>query len=221
MKAGHALALVAAASLGLGACASPPTAVREYILHPVAAEGSPSSSVATPDVAAPPPAHESGPIVAVGPIVIPAYLRRSTIVTREAEQRVETSERHQWAEALDAGFARVLAENLAVQIPTNRVAALPWPVRTPPEYEVSVSVQRFEHDAEGVSLEARWVLSSTASETPSHGPIATRSARIRETVPDDGYPAIVDAMSRSIRVLGNDIAAEIRAHRVATAPETP
>ena len=114
MRTGHALALVAAASLGLGACASPPTAVREYILHPVAAEGSPSSSVATPDVAAPPPAHESGPIVAVGPIVIPAYLRRSTIVTREAEQRVETSERHQWAEALDAGFARVLAENLAV-----------------------------------------------------------------------------------------------------------
>src|SRR5215469_13713195 len=69
-------------------------------------------------------AHES-PVVGVGPVALPTYLDRRSIVMREADSEVRLSSAHQWAEPLKDGVARVVAENLAVMIPTD--AALVYP----------------------------------------------------------------------------------------------
>ena len=88
----------------------------------------------------------SGPSVAVGPVVIPRYLERAQIVTRGTNDEVEISEYRRWAEPLESGIAEVLADNLAAQVGSQRVAVFPWRGATARalDYRVVVVVLRFD-----------------------------------------------------------------------------
>ena len=195
-------------TLLLGLCASllacmggNRTEIREYVL---------TALPQAPDVASPPPgsAPGAGPVVCVGPISLPGYLRRPQIVTREASNRIHASATSRWGEELGAGFARVLALNLSTLVPTDRIAAFPWPVRGTPDYSVAIEVERFEREPDGkVVLEARWILSDRLNDT-----VSVRRASLRERVDGDGFTTTVDAMSRSIGSLSRTIADAIRLH---------
>src|SRR5262245_29025896 len=78
---------------------------RYYVLTPVAAAQSGSSSLA----------------VGLGPVKLPAYLFNASLAVRKGTNEVEYSDSAIWAERLDAGFQRVLAANLAIDLPTEQV----------------------------------------------------------------------------------------------------
>jgi uncharacterized lipoprotein YmbA len=81
--------------------------------------------------------------VGVGPVDLPAYLRRPQIVTRESENELSTSAAHRWAEDLQTNISRVIAGNLSLLIPTNRVSTFPWLDARELDYRVSVRIEQF------------------------------------------------------------------------------
>lgn len=187
----RAVPLVAGLLPGLLACASEGIDVREYVLTSTAA---PSASS---------PAGGRALSVAVGPVILPPYLRRREIVTRVGENEVRASDAHRWGEELGQGLARVVAENLAVLNPTLRVSAFAWRDVSGADYRVSIEVERFEQVADGsIALEANWELLRGSSAVP----VATNSATFSEPSAGSDPAAAVDAMSRAAAQLSEAIA---------------
>ena len=195
---------------GLAACAGRGIDTREYVLTPVS--GPRTVSTRPADSGIPP----KGPgargdasaelakfAVGVGPVELPDYLRRPQIVTREGN-RLRPSEAHRWAGDLRANFSSVLAQNLAILIPTSEVPSFPWFDRARVDYQVTVEVFRFERESEGeVSLEAHWLLRS-GDDARGH-----RSS-VSEPVEGEDYGATVEAMSRALAAMSREIATAIR-----------
>jgi uncharacterized lipoprotein YmbA len=146
---------------------------------------------------------------------VPGYLNRTQIVTRGANDVVEISTYHRWAEPLESGIAQVLADDLAMQIGTERIAVFPWRGRIAQalDYQVVVVVLRFE-GAPGhrVTLDARWRLVGRDGQE-----LALKRSTIDEPVAGDGYQSLVLAMNRVLGTLAREIAAEIRSRADARA----
>jgi uncharacterized lipoprotein YmbA len=97
--------------------------------------------------------------IGVGPIGFPDYLRRLAVVTRVAPNRIDLSDETRWAEPLDKNFTRVLSENLATLLNTQRIEKYPWALATKVDYQVEIDVQRFETTSDGQSqLIASWII---------------------------------------------------------------
>lgn len=152
----------------------------------------------------------AGPVVGVAPVSVPDYLDAPQIVARTTRNTLERAEFHNWAAPLADNFAEVLAENLGVMIPTNRVTVLPGGPFLRPEFQVSVTLTKFERDVDGlVTLIARWALSGE----DGLDLLTVRRSVFREPAPPDDYDAIVAAMSETVTRLSAEIAAAIVAHR--------
>ena len=81
------------------------------------------------------------------------------MVTRVAPNRIDLSDEKRWAEPLDKNFTRVLSENLATLLDTQRIEKYPWPLRTKVDYEIEIDVQRFEATSDGqTQLIASWII---------------------------------------------------------------
>jgi len=191
---GWALALVVLLFAGCRS-AAPPTAF--YTLTSVTkAEGAGQGSAPTRDLA-----------VGIGPVQFPGYLDRPQIITRTAPDRLTLSEFNRWGGSLQQDFPRVLAENVATLLGTERVLAYPWGDRLDPAYRVALDVQQFDGDLGGaVVLKATWILTGREGKTP----LAVRKAEIREPVSGTDYDALVAAQSRAVAALSREIAGEIR-----------
>lgn len=186
------MALVAAL-LGLGACASTPS--RFYILNTVPA------SEATPATAA-----ARGPVIGVGPITFPKYLDRPQIVSRASRHQLTLGEFDRWAEPLQENVSRVLAENLALLIPSDHILLNPWPGSATLDYQVRVDVRQFEGWLGGEStLLARWSLLDRAERE-----LVSRTVHL--TVPTGGhdFDAMVVALNQLLETLSRDIAGALQ-----------
>jgi hypothetical protein len=178
--------------LGAGGCLSVSPPPRTFLLSP-----------AVPPASSPPLA---GVVVGVGPVGIPTYLDRSSIVVRTGEGEVELSGEHRWAEPLRDGIGRTLGENLSAMIPTDAVAVFPWRTPWTVDYRVPVDILRFDGAPGGsVVLHARWRLLDAAGKE-----LLLRAAVLQESIADSTYAALVAAESRLLASLSRDIAAEIR-----------
>jgi uncharacterized lipoprotein YmbA len=161
--------------------------------------------MAGPPPEADPIGAEQGPAIGVGPVTLPGYLDRREIVTRRGRDEIELGEFDLWSEQLRDGAIRVLGEDLAVLLRTDRVALLSWRGSYPVRYQVAVDVARFEGAmGTGVTLEARWrIMDGDGKE------LVLRRSTITEVVGATGYGALVGAMSRALGALSRDIATAI------------
>lgn len=111
------------------------------------------------DTASPPAAVERDVTIGVGPVTMHPYLDRRQIVTRASQAKLTLAEFDQWAAPLQDNVAHVLAENLSLLIPTERIWTAPWPRTAAVDYQVLVEVTRFDGTTGGeVVLAARWSL---------------------------------------------------------------
>ena len=145
--------------------------------------------------------------LAVGPIELPKHVDRPQIVTFSSINKIELSEFDRWAEPLADNFSRVLADNLAVLMPTEQVFVYPWKRTTPFDYQITVEVSTFAVRPNGnVALVARWsVLSKTGKEL-----ILSRQSNYSENLRGGGFEPIVAAMSRTVASLSGEIAAAVK-----------
>jgi len=165
-----------------------------YLLTSV--EGSDTATMTTP-----------GPALGLGPVSFPTYLDRPEIVHRSGNHELHFAGSHRWAEPLKTSFTRTLAENLSIQLPTNRVTRHPWPRSTMYDYQIILDVTRFDADASGtVILSANWEIVPADGKTVSNRQKATYS----EPAGSMDYSAIVAAQSRAVGRLGRDIVMAIK-----------
>jgi uncharacterized protein len=144
-------------------------------------------------------------VIGVGPIDFPGYLRRPDIVTRTSPTEIDISTNDLWGEPLDNNFDRVLRQNLAQLLDTQKIEEYPWPRDTKIDYQIEVDVQRFEKNSDGQSqLAATWIIKDGqsgkdlyASETQVTTPVAS------------GDPVASAALSNNLATLSEQIAAQV------------
>jgi uncharacterized lipoprotein YmbA len=183
------IVILNACLLFAGCGSSPPT--RFYVLsnlpHPAQLPASASRDIA----------------VGVGPLELPDYLDRPQIVTRTGQNELNLAEFDKWGETLKDNANQVLAENLALLLPSKKVHSYPWKRSTPVDYQVVVKITRFDHTEGGeTALHARWNILSGDGNTE----LLSRETRYVERPDGKGYADTVAAMNRALAQFSRDVA---------------
>jgi uncharacterized lipoprotein YmbA len=190
------LVVVALAVAGCsGSLGGPSAPTRYYVL----------SATAGSTPIGPGPA-QSGPIVAVIPVDLAEYLDTPGIVTRSGANEIVRGNFDQWAGPLAGEVSRVVGENLAAMIPTDRLTVSAGTGGLPIDYSVLIEIATFERDdANKVTLLARWVVFQGSDRAP----IVLRTSRIEQATTDASYNAAVVAMNTVLGKLCEEIAGVI------------
>jgi uncharacterized lipoprotein YmbA len=204
------LGLAASMALMGGCAVTDPT--QYYTLGQIRTGSRARGTASSPTIAStsPPSMASTGAVaIGVGPVIIPGYLDRVQIVTRTGADQVAISMFDRWAESLEDGIARTLADEIGARVPTERIVMFPWRgvVARIIQYQVVVAVLRFDGRPGGdVTLDTRWrILDRDGKE------LAFNRSTLTEAAAGPGYEPMVAAMTRAVGALGQEIAAEIRA----------
>jgi len=145
--------------------------------------------------------------IGVGPVEFPKFLDRPQIVTRKSQNQIEVSEFHRWAGSFPGDFSRVLAKNISILLPSDRVAVYPWGEQFSPTYRVKLDVEQFDGQlGERVVLDVTWMV----TDQEGTDKLVVRKSLIEEPVSDKTYEALVVADSNALVTLSRTIVEEIR-----------
>jgi hypothetical protein len=145
--------------------------------------------------------------IGVGPVELPKFLDRPQIVTRISQHRVAVSEFHRWAGSFSEDFLRVLAKDISMLLPKDRIATYPWTDQFSPNYSIQLIVDQFDGRFGGdVVLNVAW---SVRNQKDTNEPVINKHTRIKEPVSAEDYEALVAAQSRAIGTLSRAIVDEI------------
>ncbi len=149
--------------------------------------------------------------IGVGPVEFPRMLDRQQIVTRKSRYQVDMSDFHRWASSFSEDFLRVLTRNISTLLPTDRVAAYPWPDRFSPTCRLHLIVEQFDGRFGGnVVLNVAW---SVRNQAGTKAPVM-KHARITEPIGGETYAELVAAQSRALGTLSRAIVDEIEKIRL-------
>jgi uncharacterized protein len=179
-----------------GGCAASTQQSKFFVLTPISKD-SPDKLNQSPQKIA----------IGVGPIEFPSYLNRPNILNRIGAHQVQLSEFHRWAEPLEENFSRVLAENLSILLLTDQVAVFPWKGTMPIEYQVTVSITKYDGELGGDSLlECRWAIFRNYGKEV----LMMKKSSFKETSDSQDYDALVTGMNRNLEKLSVEIAKSIQ-----------
>jgi uncharacterized protein len=185
--------------IGLSACAAlsgPNPPVNYYVLN-AATAGSPAG-VGQP---------QHGPLIGVAPVSLPAYLDQPGITTRGAGNEVVRADYDRWAGPLGSEVTRVVGENLALMVPTDRLTTALTGRSIPLDFLVEIEIVTFERDQTGaVQLIARWSLFSA----DGNNLVTMQTSRISRPTAGADYDSDAAAMSSALEALCAEIASAIR-----------
>ena len=123
-------------------------------------------------------------------------------MTRTSRAKLTLADFDQWAAPLQDTIPRVLAENLALLIPTERVVLHPWSRTIAPNYPGHGGGAPVRAGPRGqVVLAARWSLLDHDGKER-----VLRTTRLSQAAGGTDYEATVTAMGRTIEALAQDIA---------------
>lgn len=125
-----------------------------------------------------PAATGETPSVGVGPIEIPEYLSRESMVYNRASNTLQVATLDLWAEPLVNGVQRVMVLNLAGLLNTQDVSFFPWHPKRAPEYGVKVNLLQLEATGQQVLLTAEWLVYRPKSAEP----VQRRISKLRSTL---------------------------------------
>jgi hypothetical protein len=141
-------------------------------------------------------------IIGIGPIKLADYLDQSKLVIRTGDNRLLKAEFDLWAGALKDNLTNVLAENIGLLLPTERIYIYPWRLSEPIDYQIILDVVRFDGDfGKDAWLVARWSIVGGKDKEL----VAVNRSSIREPVTGSGYEALVTAQSRALAKLSREI----------------
>ncbi|MGD8687430.1 MAG: PqiC family protein [Syntrophobacterales bacterium] len=145
--------------------------------------------------------------IGVGPVEFPKFLDRPQIVTRKSQNQIEVSEFNRWAGSFPGDFSKVLAKNISILLPTDRVAVYPWGDQFTPTYQIKLEVEQFDGQlGESVVLDVTWMV----TDQEGTNTLVVRKSRVEEAVLDKTYEALVEAKSNGLVTLSRTIVEELR-----------
>jgi uncharacterized lipoprotein YmbA len=101
----------------------------------------------------------AAPAVAIARPSLPPYLERSELITRTGDGRLEIHERDLWSEPLDAGIARVVADNLRRLTGSTNIQPSGNFITRDYTHLVEIRIERFDPVPDGsLLLECTWKL---------------------------------------------------------------
>jgi len=173
-------------------CGVTSKASRFYVLSPMAEGAIEQEAIA-----------DAGAIsISIGSVSLPKYLKKSQIVTRSGSNELQLAEFDRWAGKIEEDIGRVVAENLAHLLSTERVLSYPAIDAVEADYRVEMDISRFDGSLGGnVELIARWAIFDVQGNMVK-GVTATR---IIETVQGDNYADMVAAQSRALASLSREL----------------
>ncbi len=151
--------------------------------------------------------HRGGTTVFVRRVEVPAYLVRLGLVTMRGGSQADYAETARWAEPLDQGVARAVAENLNRRAGITAFGFSPGAPPGPHRYDVQIRLERFEGtDSGDVVLAARWELLAADGSS-----VASRRTEILRNgwTPGD-YPGLVKILSDELSEMSSQIGRAIR-----------
>jgi len=150
----------------------------------------------------------SGTAVYVSRVVVPTYLAKTSLVTMRGGIEVQYSVAARWAEPLDQGISRAVAEALS-QFSGLRAYSFS-PVVPPPahDYNIHIRIERFQGNDNGeVTLQARWEVTTADSSEP----IASGKVNLQRHGWQPGdYAGLVRLLTAEINEMSRQIARSIR-----------
>jgi uncharacterized lipoprotein YmbA len=159
----------------------------------------------TTDVSTPPDGET--PSLGIGPVVVPEFLNRNSMVYSRQGNQLEISSTERWAEPLEAGIKRVVGINLASSLDTQDIRYFPWNAGKPPEVGISISLLSLDADDDEATLAAEWrVFRPTTGES-----VVRRISHLRLALPAGTLTAqqIAPAYSELLSQLSDLIAGAI------------
>lgn len=149
------------------------------------------------------------PSLGIGPIEVPRYLNRTSMVYGKEANQVTVSSYERWAEPLADGIERVLGFNLAANLNTQSIQSYPWSREGAPDYGIRVNILLLDANTDTATMTAEWrVLTGPDRRLVSHR-ISQLSLPMTDTAT---YPAsIAPAYSQLLLNLSEEIAATVRA----------
>ncbi len=183
-----------AALLLLAACSSSPT-TNYYALAPVSPTNQPAACRVN---GAAPFKFDS--------VTIPGSIDRLQFVRSAGPNRLNVAEFDRWAAPLDDQIRRVLSDDLAQRLPAGRVIAPQAASGSEAPRLIAVDVDRFDADLAGhIVLAADWSLVNGKQVT------TRKTERIEADADATAYDSDAAAMSRTLGILADHIAASIAA----------
>lgn len=171
------------------ACSSP--SPRFYTLSSAPAPAAPGTSTLS---------------VSVGPVSVPVLVDRPQIVVGAGANEVRLDEFNRWAGPLAENISRVVQVDLSQELGTPLVWSHLLNGQPTPDFQVTVSVQRFEtQPGDAALIEVFWVVRRSAGGPPKSG-----RSMVRETSVGAGVEPTVAAHSRALAKVSADIAGAIR-----------
>lgn len=149
------------------------------------------------------------PAIGVGPIEIPEYLNRNTMVYRGQGNELLISRQSRWAEPLEDGISRVVSLNLAGLVGTENVRSFPWHPKRSPDYGVKIRILRMDATDSEAILIAEWVVYRPDSVDEAQRKISQQRLPLDTSVPVPGQMAT--AHSTLLYRLSEKIASGIEA----------
>ena len=157
-------------------------------------------------------------VVGIGPVKLADYLDQSNLVTRTSDNQLARAEYDRWVGSFKDDFINVLADNISLLLPTERIYLYPWRGTVPIDYQVVVDVVRCDGRlGEAAWLEARWSIFGG----PEKKLLKTNRSSLREPVREADYAALVAAQSRALATLSQEIAQAIQGAADATGSGRP
>ena len=185
--------VVIALTLNLAACIGTPSRPAQFYLltpdpgQPVAARATTTTPLS----------------IGLGPVTLPEIYDRPQIVTRMDDNRINLAEFDRWGGDLNKDLTRTLARNLMGRLNTDSVVLYPWPGRNKPDFQVSIRFFRLDGQLDSSAvLDGVWRLldGSKGCELAAH------HFQYQEQTSGPGYSELVDAISRGVARLSDDIA---------------
>lgn len=179
-------------AMTIWSCGSSPP-VRYFSLQPISAEYNQDP--------------EDAPIVVIGPLRYPDYLKRSQMVTRGAGAEMVVHDFSRWAEPLDQAMHRTVAGNVDTLVSNAIVVAYPTNPAIDIDHRLIGRIDRFDTDGNGLAvLDVQWSVVDADRKTI----VSSRRSRYESRADRPGDPGdIAVAMSEAVNDFSRDIAAEI------------
>lgn len=144
--------------------------------------------------------------LSVGPVSVPEPVNRPEIVLQAGPNRLVLDEFNLWAGPLHFEIQRVLMENLASLLGTDRVFRYPQGAINFPDFRVEVNVLRFESTLGSVALlDAVWTIRDKDAKE-----LKTGRTTLHKPVSAESYDALAAAHSRALAALAREVADAIR-----------
>ena len=149
------------------------------------------------------------PVLAVGPIRVPDYLKRPQMVTRGQGSEFLVDDFNRWAEPLDEAIHRTIASNIDGLLDSVIAVAFPSGAVLEIDYRLFGRIDRFDADSGGnVTLDVQWGIGDASGDVLT----AARRGRYQSRANQANDPAaIAAAMSDTLEQFSRDIAAEYEA----------